>query len=33
MPIDELVEHLAHDLFAQTRQSDDLTLLGLEVME
>jgi phosphoserine phosphatase RsbU/P len=30
LPIDELVERLASDLFAQTRQSDDLTVLGIE---
>jgi sigma-B regulation protein RsbU (phosphoserine phosphatase) len=31
-PIDELVERLAQDLFTQTRQGDDLTILGLEVV-
>jgi sigma-B regulation protein RsbU (phosphoserine phosphatase) len=31
LPINELVERLAHELFQQTRQADDLTLLGLEV--
>jgi sigma-B regulation protein RsbU (phosphoserine phosphatase) len=33
LPIDELVERLASDLFAQTRQNDDLTVLGMEVMD
>jgi sigma-B regulation protein RsbU (phosphoserine phosphatase) len=31
-PIDELVERLAQDLFTQTRQGDDLTILGLEML-
>ncbi len=31
LPIDELVGRLASDLFAQTRQTDDLTVLGLEM--
>jgi serine phosphatase RsbU (regulator of sigma subunit) len=31
LPIDELVERLASDLFAQTRQGDDLTVFGLEI--
>jgi sigma-B regulation protein RsbU (phosphoserine phosphatase) len=30
LPIDELIERLATDLFGQTQQSDDLTILGLE---
>jgi sigma-B regulation protein RsbU (phosphoserine phosphatase) len=30
-PIDELVERLAQDLFTQTRQGDDLTILGMEM--
>jgi sigma-B regulation protein RsbU (phosphoserine phosphatase) len=30
LPIDELVERLASDLFTQTRQSDDVTLFGVE---
>jgi sigma-B regulation protein RsbU (phosphoserine phosphatase) len=33
LPIDEMVERLASDLFAQTRQSDDLTVFGLEMVE
>jgi hypothetical protein len=33
LPIDELVERLASDLFTQTRQSDDLTLFGMEMLE
>lgn len=33
LPIQELVDRLAHDLFGQTRQSDDLTVLGLEVLK
>ena len=32
LPIDELVGRLASDLFAQTRQTDDLTVLGLEML-
>lgn len=32
LPIAELVERLAQDLFTQTEQGDDLTLLGLEVV-
>jgi phosphoserine phosphatase RsbU/P len=31
LPIDELVSRLSSELFHQTRQTDDLTLLGLEV--
>jgi sigma-B regulation protein RsbU (phosphoserine phosphatase) len=31
LPIDELVERLSSDLFTQTRQSDDLTVFGLEM--
>jgi sigma-B regulation protein RsbU (phosphoserine phosphatase) len=31
-PIEELVQRLAHDLFTQTRQGDDLTILGMEVL-
>lgn len=31
-PIGELVERLAHDLFTQSRQGDDLTILGMEVV-
>ncbi len=31
LPIEELVERLASDLFAQTRQSDDLTVFGMEI--
>jgi phosphoserine phosphatase RsbU/P len=30
-PIDELIGRLAQDLFMQTRQRDDLTMLGMEV--
>lgn len=30
LPIGELIERLASDLFGQTRQTDDLTLLGFE---
>jgi sigma-B regulation protein RsbU (phosphoserine phosphatase) len=33
LPIEELVERLASDLFAQTRQADDLTVFGMEMME
>jgi phosphoserine phosphatase RsbU/P len=33
LPLDEMVEHLAQDLFTQTRQSDDLTLLAMEIVE
>ncbi len=33
LPIDELVERLASDLFTQTRQNDDLTVFGMEVVE
>ena len=29
LPIDEMVDRLASDLFQQTRQSDDLTIVGL----
>lgn len=32
LPIDELVDRLSDELFSQTKQSDDLTLFGLEVM-
>jgi phosphoserine phosphatase RsbU/P len=32
LPIDELVERLAQDLFTQTQQNDDLTLLGVEAV-
>jgi sigma-B regulation protein RsbU (phosphoserine phosphatase) len=31
-PIDELVDRLAQDLFTQTRQGDDLTVLGFEMI-
>jgi serine phosphatase RsbU (regulator of sigma subunit) len=31
LPIDELVAHVARDLFRLTKQNDDLTLLGLEM--
>jgi serine phosphatase RsbU (regulator of sigma subunit) len=31
LPIDELVDRLSDELFSQTKQSDDLTLFGLEV--
>src|SRR5207248_2693682 len=30
LPIDELVERLASDLFTQTKQNDDLTVFGVE---
>jgi sigma-B regulation protein RsbU (phosphoserine phosphatase) len=33
LPIGALVDRLAQDLFVQTEQSDDLTVLGLEVVE
>ena len=33
LPIDELVERLASDLFTQTRQADDLTVFGMEMTE
>jgi sigma-B regulation protein RsbU (phosphoserine phosphatase) len=33
LPIDELVERLASDLFTQTRQHDDLTVFGMEIVE
>ena len=33
MPIDEMVDRLASDLFSQTRQSDDLTVVGLEMLD
>jgi sigma-B regulation protein RsbU (phosphoserine phosphatase) len=33
LPIDDMVERLASDLFTQTRQSDDLTVFGLEMVE
>jgi sigma-B regulation protein RsbU (phosphoserine phosphatase) len=32
LPIQELVNRLAQELFGRTRQADDLTLLGLEVL-
>lgn len=32
LPIDELVARLSQDLFAQTRQNDDLTVLGIEML-
>ena len=32
LPIDEMVERLASDLFTQTRQSDDLTVFGMEIV-
>ena len=32
LPIDELVERLASDLFTQTRQADDLTVFGVEMV-
>lgn len=32
LPVGELVERLASDLFAQTRQSDDLTVFGMEMI-
>ena len=33
LPIDELVERLASDLFTQTRQVDDLTVFGMEMTD
>lgn len=33
LPIDEVVERLASDLFAQTRQHDDLTVFGMEMVQ
>ena len=33
LPIQEFIDQVARDLFSQVRQVDDLTLLGLEVME
>jgi len=33
LPIGELVERLASDLFAQTRQHDDLTIFGMEIVD
>jgi sigma-B regulation protein RsbU (phosphoserine phosphatase) len=33
LPIDELVERLTSDLFTQTRQNDDLTVFGMEMVE
>jgi sigma-B regulation protein RsbU (phosphoserine phosphatase) len=33
LPIDELVERLASDLFTQTRQHDDLTIFGVEMVD
>jgi sigma-B regulation protein RsbU (phosphoserine phosphatase) len=32
-PVGELVDRLAQDLYTQTRQTDDLTIMGLEVLE
>lgn len=32
LPIDALVERLAHELFSQTKKSDDLTVLGIEAL-
>jgi hypothetical protein len=32
LPVEELVPRLAQELFARTRQTDDLTVLGLEVV-
>jgi serine phosphatase RsbU (regulator of sigma subunit) len=32
LPVTELVDRLAHDLFHQMEQPDDFTLLGLEVI-
>ncbi|MCI0682052.1 MAG: SpoIIE family protein phosphatase [Gemmataceae bacterium] len=32
LPIDELVGRLSSDVFGQTRQTDDLTVLGLEML-
>ena len=33
LPIEELVERLASDLFTQTRQNDDLTVFGMEMTD
>jgi sigma-B regulation protein RsbU (phosphoserine phosphatase) len=33
LPVDELVERFAQDLFTQTRQGDDLTIVGVEVVQ
>jgi sigma-B regulation protein RsbU (phosphoserine phosphatase) len=33
LPIDEMVERLASDLFTQSAQRDDLTVLGMEIVE
>ncbi len=33
LPVGELVAKLSQDLFTRTRQTDDLTVLGLEVLE
>jgi sigma-B regulation protein RsbU (phosphoserine phosphatase) len=33
LPIQDMVDRLAHELFTQTKQNDDLTLLGLEVSD
>ena len=33
LPIAELVERLASDLFTQTRQNDDLTVFGMEIID
>src|SRR5262249_12326875 len=32
LPIQEFIAKVAHDLFGDDRQTDDLTLLGLEVL-
>jgi hypothetical protein len=32
LPVPELVDRLCVDLFAQTRQTDDLTVLGIELV-
>jgi phosphoserine phosphatase RsbU/P len=32
LPIDELIERLTSDLFTQTRQIDDLTVFGMEIV-
>jgi sigma-B regulation protein RsbU (phosphoserine phosphatase) len=33
LPIQEFIEQVARDLFSQARQTDDLTLLGMEVFD
>ena len=33
LPIGEMVDRLASDLFGQTQQSDDLTVLGFEMLD